>query len=69
MSPGVNLNATSDGYNQNYKVPQLADNNGNRLGLFWIVGRGITIHKNNLEKLKEVMNKYQSTGWEYFIKY
>ena len=24
---------------------------------------------NNNEKLKEVMNTYQSRGWDYFIKY
>lgn len=66
MSPGINLEATHDAHNQNYKIPSLVDN---KVGLFWIVGRGITIYKNNNEKLKEVMNTYQTKGWDYFIKY
>lgn len=67
MSPGINLEITHDTHNQQYKIPNLA--NGNKVGLFWIVGRGITIYKNNQEKLKEIMNEYQSRGWDYFIKY
>lgn len=67
MSPGINLESDGDSHNQQYKIPSLAD--GDKLGLFWIVGRGITIYKNNTEKLKEVMNLYQSRGWDYFIKY
>jgi uridine monophosphate synthetase len=65
MSPGINLEITQDLHNQQYKIPEL----NNKVGLFWIVGRGITIYKNNYEKLKEIMNKYQSRGWDYFIKY
>lgn len=67
MSPGINLEIGVDSHNQQYKIPSLAD--GNKLGLFWIVGRGITIYKNNIEKLKEIMETYQSRGWDYFIMY
>ena len=67
MSPGINLEITHDTYNQQYKIPNLT--NDNKVGLFWIVGRGITIYKNNNEKLQEIMNMYQSKGWDYFIKY
>jgi uridine monophosphate synthetase len=67
MSPGINLDITHDSYNQQYKIPNLADDN--KVGLFWIVGRGITKYKNNTEKLQEIINKYQSKGWDYFIKY
>lgn len=67
MSPGINLDITNDTHNQQYKIPNLAYDN--KLGLFWIVGRGITIYKNKKEKLIEVMNTYQSKGWDYFIKY
>jgi len=67
MSPGINLEITHDSHNQQYNIPDLRGNN--KVGLFWIVGRGITIYKNNHEKLKEIMNKYQSKGWDYFIKY
>ena len=67
MSPGVNLEVIGDGHNQQYKIPSLAE--GQRVGMFWIVGRGITVFRNNNEKLKEVMNTYQSRGWDYFIKY
>jgi len=67
MSPGINLEITHDSHNQQYKIPELRGDN--KVGLFWIVGRGITIYKNNNEKLKEIMNKYQTRGWDYFIKY
>jgi orotidine 5'-phosphate decarboxylase subfamily 1 len=67
MSPGINLEITNDAHNQQYKIPNLTGDN--KVGLFWIVGRGITIYKNNHEKLKEIMNKYQTRGWDYFIKY
>ena len=67
LSPGVNLEVIGDGHNQQYKIPSLAE--GQRVGMFWIVGRGITVFRNNNEKLKEVMNTYQSRGWDYFIKY
>jgi uridine monophosphate synthetase len=68
ISPGINLDSTHDEHNQNYKIPKLTMS-GDRLGLFWIVGRGITIYKNNHEKLIEKMDKYKSLGWDYFIKY
>ena len=67
ISPGINLEITNDTHNQQYKIPNLADDN--KVGLFWIVGRGITIYKNKKEKLIEIMNTYQSKGWDYFIKY
>lgn len=67
LSPGINLEITQDSYNQQYKMPNLF--NGNKVGLFWIVGRGITIYKNRQEKLTEIMKTYQSRGWDYFIKY
>ena len=70
MSPGVNLEVENDGYNQCYTIP---NSTTNRMGLFWIVGRGITKYKNHLqnnrEKCIEVINKYQELGWNYFITY
>ena len=67
MSPGINLEITHDAHNQQYTIPNLTDDN--KVGLFWIVGRGITKYKNNNDKLQEIVNKYQSRGWDYFIKY
>ena len=67
MSPGINLEITHDAHNQQYTIPNLTDDN--KVGLFWIVGRGITKYKNNKDKLQEIINKYQSRGWDYFIKY
>lgn len=68
MSPGINLNITinSDGQNQRYSMPNLRNN---RLGLFWIVGRGITNYKKQNEKLIDITSEYQRLGWDYFIKY
>lgn len=66
LTPGINLELTNDTHNQQYKIPNLIDY---KVGLFWIVGRGITSYKNNFEKLKTIMNEYQSIGWDYFIKY
>lgn len=66
MTPGINIEITQDAHNQQYKIPNLVNN---KVGLFWIIGRGITKYKNKPEKLQEIINIYQSRGWEYFIKY
>lgn len=68
MSPGININVLKDDQNQQYSIPNLRSN---RLGLFWIVGRGITNYKKQQqsEKIIEITQQYQSLGWDYFIKY
>lgn len=64
MSPGINLDVSGDNANQTYSIPNLKNN---RLGLFWIVGRGITKFKDNT--IYEKMANYKSKGWKYFIEY
>jgi orotidine 5'-phosphate decarboxylase subfamily 1/orotate phosphoribosyltransferase len=68
MSPGININTNvkTDDLNQRYSIPNLRNN---RIGLFWIVGRGITNYKKQEEKLIDVVKTYQQLGWDYFIKY
>lgn len=68
MSPGINLEETTDTGNQCYSIPDKQ----NKVGLFWIVGRGITKYKDNLDgyvKLKNKMELYKEKGWVYFITY
>ena len=65
MSPGINLEDTTDSGNQRYNVPS----NQNKVGLFWIVGRAITKYKDKLEELKSQMELYKEKGWKYFIGY
>jgi len=73
MSPGINLEETSDNGNQRYIIPNNNKNNKNdkqnKLGMFWIVGRGITKYKNNIVKMQNTMELYCEKGWNYFINY
>ena len=72
MSPGINLEETHDDGNQRYKIPNNDKNDknkNNKLGMFWIVGRGITKYKNDIEKLQNKMELYCEKGWNYFINY
>ena len=64
MSPGISITMAEDGANQKYSIPELRTN---KLGLFWIVGRGITKHLDN--NLITMMEKYKKIGWDYFIGY
>lgn len=64
MSPGINLEQSADSGNQRYGVP---DKNNNKVGLFWIVGRGITAFKDNSGELEHKMELYRGKGWDYFI--
>jgi uridine monophosphate synthetase len=66
MSPGINLEAQNDSANQRYTIP---NHKTNKMGLFWIVGRGITQYHKNIEKLNKTIREYQQLGWEYFINY
>ena len=66
MSPGINLEETRDASNQRYRIPGRGNN---RVGLFWIVGRGITKYRDNIEKLQKQVELYCNKGWDYFIKY
>lgn len=65
MSPGINLEDTGDNANQRYSIPD----KHNKLGLFWIVGRGITKYRDNIEKLTDTVELYRNKGWNYFITY
>jgi len=66
MTPGVNLEFANDSGNQKYSIPAVKNN---KVGLFWIVGRGITKYKDNLKILQSKMELYKETGWQYFITY
>lgn len=66
MSPGINLEFTNDSGNQKYSIPTVKNN---KVGLFWIVGRGITKYKDNSKDLQNKMELYKETGWQYFIMY
>ena len=74
MSPGISISMTNDNANQKYSYPDIKSN---KLGLFWIVGRGITnyykdTHQNNLnidDNIIKITEKYNQLGWEYFINY
>lgn len=65
MSPGINIDSKQDDSNQQYKIPSKK----NKLGLFWIVGRGITNYKNNKIMLQSYLDTYYNLGWQYFITY
>jgi orotidine-5'-phosphate decarboxylase len=70
MSPGINFDSKNDDCNQNYTIPNVKNN---KLGLFWIVGRGITKYLDNdnilMEKMIEKANLYKTKGWNYFMQY
>ena len=60
MSPGIHLGQRGDGANQQYTDPTHT-----RLGLFWIVGRGIT----QSADIAAAAAEYRSKGWPYFVNY
>lgn len=60
FSPGISLNTTKDDYNQTYRNPQTE-----KVGEFWIVGRGIYAQENPAEKSTE----YRALGWKHFISF
>jgi orotidine 5'-phosphate decarboxylase subfamily 1/orotate phosphoribosyltransferase len=66
MSPGINFDSKHDDSNQNYTIPNVKHN---KLGLFWIVGRGITKYLDNEKILIEKTQIYTKKGWDYFIQY
>jgi len=66
MSPGINFDNKNDDCNQNYTIPNVKNN---KLGLFWIVGRGITKYLDNEETLMEKTKIYKTKGWDYFMQY
>jgi len=66
MTPGINLEFANDSGNQKYCIPDIKKN---KVGLFWIVGRGITKYKDKLKDLQSKMELYKETGWQYFIMY
>jgi len=66
ISPGINLDDKNDSGNQKYSIPDVKNN---KVGLFWIVGRGITKYKDDFKILQSKMELYKETGWQYFITY
>jgi orotidine-5'-phosphate decarboxylase len=66
MSPGINFDSKNDDCNQNYTIPNVKNN---KLGLFWIVGRGITKYLDNEEIFMEKTKIYKKKGWNYFMQY
>lgn len=66
MSPGINLSSsTGDNGTQTYKIP---DQGENKVGLFWIVGRGIT-NGYDINEIVNLADKYRYYGWKYFLEY
>jgi len=66
MSPGINFDSLNDNHNQNYTIPDVKKN---KLGLFWIVGRGITKYLDDQNILYEKVENYRTKGWDYFMCY
>ena len=75
FSPGINLFTSSDNLDQTYKNPlSLSSGSFNlhkitpRIGMFWIVGRGIykNNNNNNNEDILKSSIEYQKAGWDYF---
>lgn len=60
FSPGISLTSTKDDYNQTYRNPEKE-----KVGEFWIVGRGIYAQENPEEKSAE----YRALGWKHFISF
>ena len=75
FSPGINISNSSDNLDQTYKNPLSYLNSDfnlhkttprtPRMGMFWIVGRGIYNNNNPEDILKSSLN-YQKIGWDYF---
>lgn len=74
FSPGINLSNSSDNLDQTYKNPLIfnLDKRTPRIGMFWIVGRGIyknnnnNNNNNNEEDIFKSSLEYQKAGWDYF---
>lgn len=80
FSPGINLSNSSDNLDQTYKNPlssySFDSSSFNlhkttpRIGMFWIVGRGIYKNSNNdndnYEDILKSSIEYQKAGWDYF---
>ena len=75
FSPGINLFTSSDNLDQTYKNPlSLSSGSFNlhktapRIGMFWIIGRGIykNNNNNNYEDILKSSIEYQKAGWDYF---
>jgi len=60
FSPGISLSSNNDEHNQVYKNPLKE-----KVGEFWIIGRGIYLEKNK----GEISNKYKELGWSYFLNF
>jgi len=60
FSPGISLSNNNDEHNQVYKNPLKE-----KVGEFWIIGRGIYLEKNR----KEISKKYKELGWSYFLNF
>lgn len=60
FSPGISLNSEKDMHNQTYKNPLKE-----KVGEFWIIGRGIYLEKNKKEESK----RYKELGWSHFINF
>lgn len=60
FSPGISFNNKKDEHNQTYKNPL-----EEKVGEFWIIGRGIYLEDNK----KEISKKYSELGWSYFINF
>ena len=74
FSPGINLSNSSDNLDQTYKNPLIfnLDKRTPRIGMFWIVGRGIyknnnnNNNNNNEEDIFKSSLEYKKAGWDYF---
>jgi len=60
FSPGISISNNNDIYNQVYKNP-LKD----KVGEFWIIGRGIYLEKNT----EKISKKYKELGWSCFLNF
>lgn len=60
FSPGISIHSNSDEHNQVYKNPLKE-----KVGEFWIIGRGIYLEKNK----EEISKKYAELGWSYFLNF
>ena len=71
FSPGINLSNSSDNLDQTYKNPLKLFNSNKttpRIGMFWIVGRGIykNNNNNNDQDIFKSSLEYKKAGWDYF---
>jgi len=76
FSPGINLFNSSDNLDQTYRNPLSLnsssfnlDKRTPRIGMFWIVGRGIYKNNNNNNNYQDIFKsslEYKKAGWDYF---